>query len=145
MKIVFILLLLHICTACTTTDWKIPGTYAIDVQQGNIINQTMINQLSPGMPKRQVLYVLGSPMLRDAFHSSRWDYIYSVQPGGDDRTQKKIAVLFDGDKLKTIQGDFRPSNIKKTDVKKESTVDVPKRQLEKTMFQKIKSLFGYET
>jgi len=79
--------------SCSTIMNYIPGVYTIDIQQGNIIDQAMIDQLRPGMNKRQVLYIMGSPMLDDVFHKNRWDYLYSDQPEGEDRVQKQISLF----------------------------------------------------
>jgi len=128
--------------ACETVIENIPGVYTIDIEQGNIIDQEMINQLRPGMTKRQVLYIMGSPMLADAFHQQRWDYLYSDQPGGKDRVQKRISLYFDEDSLAGVQGDFRPSAAPVTKTSHETTIDVPKRNLEKTMWEKITGLFS---
>lgn len=130
-----------VLTSCTTIATHIPGVYAIDVDQGNIIDQEMIDQLRPEMNKRQVLYVLGTPLLVDVFHKDRWDYIYSVQPGSEDRMQKRITLFFKGDNLMGVQGDFRPSTLPVVVKSKDETVDVPKRELEKTFFQKIAGIF----
>lgn len=114
----------------------------MDVTQGNIIDQDMINQLRPNMNKRQVLYIMGSPMLVDIFHQRRWDYIYSEQIGGGARMQKRMSLFFDGDQLIGVQGDYRPSTLPVVTKSKESTIDVPKRQLDKTLFEKISSIFS---
>jgi outer membrane protein assembly factor BamE len=98
-------------TACTAIVESIPGVYTIDVQQGNIINQEIVDQLRPNMNKRQVLYIMRTPMLRDVFHKKRWEYIFSEQPGGEERLQKRVSLYFKGDALIGVQGDFRPSNV----------------------------------
>jgi len=93
-------------SACSTD--KIPGVYRIDIQQGNDVTQEMINQLEPGMTKSQVAYVMGTPLLIDTFHPNRWDYIYSYQPGGEDREQRRITLLFDDDETLThLEGNTR--------------------------------------
>ena len=122
----------------------IPGVYTIDIQQGNIIDQAMVDQLRPGMNKRQVLYIMGSPMLDDVFHKNRWDYLYSDQPEGEDRVQKQISLFFENDQIVGIQGDFRPSAVPVIKTSGETTVDVPKRDLEKTLWEKITGLIGYD-
>ncbi len=114
----------------------------MDVTQGNIIDQDMIDQLRPNMNKRQVLYIMGSPMLVDIFHQRRWDYIYSEQIGGGARMQKRMSLFFDGDQLIGVQGDYRPSTLPVVAKSKESTIDVPKRKLDKTLFEKISSIFS---
>ena len=123
----------------------LPGVYKIPIQQGNIVDQTMIDQIRPNMTERQVLYILGSPMLVDTFHQKRWDYLYSNQPSGEDRQQKRVSLFFnDNNVVSGIQGDFKPSPEAVVKPSEESTVDVPKRDIEKTMWQKIKGLFGFD-
>ena len=104
----------------------------------------MVDQLRPGMNKRQVLYIMGSPMLDNVFHKNRWDYLYSNQPSGEDRVQKQISLFFENDQIAGIQGDFRPSTAPVIKTSGETTVDVPKRDLEKTLWEKITGLIGYD-
>jgi outer membrane protein assembly factor BamE len=128
--------------ACATILNNLPGVYTLDIEQGNIIDQSMVNQLRPNMTKRQVLYIMGSPMLADAFHEKRWDYLYSEQPGGEDRVQKRVSLFFNGENLMGVQGDFRPSSMPVVKESTETSVDVPKRDLERSMWEKISGLFG---
>ena len=130
--------------SCSTILSFIPGVYTIDIQQGNIIEQSMVDQLRPGMNQRQVLYIMGSPMLNNVFHKNRWDYLYSNQPSGEDRVQKRITLFFENDQIAGVQGDFRPSAVPVIKTSGETTVDVPKRDLEKTLWEKITSLVGYD-
>jgi outer membrane protein assembly factor BamE len=130
--------------SCSTILNNLPGVYTLEIQQGNIIDQAMIDQLRPGMNKRQVLYIMGSPMLDDVFHKNRWDYLYSDQPDGEDRVQKQISLFFENDQIVGIQGDFRPSAVPVIKTSGETTVDVPKRDLEKTLWEKITGLIGYD-
>ena len=130
--------------SCTTILTNLPGVYSVDVQQGNIVDQPMIDQLRPSMSKRQVLYILGSPMLDDFFHQKRWDYLYSAQIDGGDRQQKRISLYFENDQLTGVQGDFKPSETPVIKTSDETTVDVPKRDLEKTLWEMITGLFGYD-
>ena len=129
-------------SSCTTIMENLPGVYTLDIQQGNVINQDMIDQLKPDMTKRQVLYVMGSSMLVDVFHEQRWDYIYSEQLDGEQRKQKRLSLFFKDEKLSGIQGDFRPSSLNANKKSKETTVDVPPRDLDKTLWEKITSLFS---
>lgn len=86
-----------------------PGVYKIDVQQGNVVTQDMVDQLRPGMTQSQVQFVMGSPLITDSFHKNRWDYLYSLQPGGGQRQQERISLLFDANnQLAGLSGDFRP-------------------------------------
>ncbi|MCK5477384.1 MAG: outer membrane protein assembly factor BamE [Methylococcales bacterium] len=128
-------------TSCSTIMNNIPGVYSIDIEQGNIINQDMVDQLRPKMTKRQVLYIMGSSMLVDVFHQKRWDYIYSEQPGGKPRRQKRLSLFFDGDELMGVQGDFRPSSLPVITKSYDTTVEVPKRDLDRTLWGKMKRLW----
>ena len=86
-----------------------PGVYKIDIQQGNVVTQDMIDQLRPGMTRRQVRFIMGNPLLTDTFHADRWDYLYSLQPGGGERQQERISVIFNPeDQLVSLSGDFMP-------------------------------------
>ncbi|WP_367154070.1 outer membrane protein assembly factor BamE [Methylomonas sp. HYX-M1] len=127
---------------CQTILSNLPGVYSIDIEQGNIVDQAMVDQLRPNMTKRQVLYIMGSPMLSDTFHEQRWDYLYSDQPGGEARMQKRISLYFSGENLVGVQGDFRPSAMPVVKQSTETTVDVPKRELDSTMGEKITGLFS---
>jgi outer membrane protein assembly factor BamE len=95
------------CNNISSLDF--PGVYKIGIPQGNIITQDMVDQLRPGMTKRQVIFVMGTPLVRDPFHQNRWDYIYSYQPGGGDRGQERVSVFFEDDLLVRFNGDFVPT------------------------------------
>ncbi len=86
-----------------------PGVYKIDIQQGNVVTQDMIDQLRPGMTRKQVRFIMGNPLLTDTFHADRWDYLYSLQPGGGERQQERVSVIFNpNDQLVSLSGDFMP-------------------------------------
>lgn len=128
--------------ACSTILNNLPGVYKLDIEQGNMIDQSMVNQLRPGMTKRQVLYIMGSPMLTDKFHENRWDYVYSKAPSGEDREQKRISLFFKGDNLIGVQGDFRPGGAEAAKNSQESSIELPKRELDKSMWEIISGIFG---
>ncbi len=129
-------------SGCSTIMNNLPGVYTLDIQQGNIISQDIIDQLRPKMTKRQVLYIMGSPMLVDVFHQQRWDYLYSEQPGGEERKQKRISLFFEGDVLVGVQGDYKPSSVPIAKKSKATTLEVPPRDFEKTLWEKITGLFS---
>lgn len=86
-----------------------PGVYKIDVEQGNLVDQEMIDQLQPGMSKRQVRFIMGSPLVEDTFHPERWDYPYVIRNGQDIIREAKVTIRFDGDRLVSIEGDYLPA------------------------------------
>ena len=77
--------------------------YRIDVQQGNVVTDEMLEKLKPGMTKSQVLFVLGSPLIIDAFRDNRWDYVYLFRKKGDLVEQKRLTLFFDNDILINIE------------------------------------------
>jgi len=86
----------------------VPLVYRPEVQQGNVVTQEMVDKLQPGMNRRQVTYILGTPLLVDAFHQDRWDYIYTRETGGGTDNKERISLFFEDDTLIRVEGDFRP-------------------------------------
>ncbi|HEX8988046.1 MAG TPA: outer membrane protein assembly factor BamE [Rhodocyclaceae bacterium] len=89
--------------ALDISPWLHP--YRIDVRQGNLVTQDMVAQLKPGLTKDQVRFVLGTPLLSDVFHADRWDYVYRLQTGDGEVTQRRLAVFFVDGKLARLGGD----------------------------------------
>ncbi len=81
--------------------------YKIDVQQGNVVTQEMLAKLRPGMEKREVAAVLGTPLLIDPFHPQEWVYAYTEQVAGGPREQRAIKMHFENDRLARVGGDVR--------------------------------------
>lgn len=90
---------------CSTP--RIPGIYRIDVQQGNVISQEQLAALERGMEKRKVRFILGTPLVADAFNQDRWDYYYSLEKMGEERVQRVISVFFEDDRLLRVSGGVR--------------------------------------
>lgn len=102
-------LLMTILGACSSLPVpQFPGVYKISIAQGNIITQEMIDQLEPGMTRRQVIFVMGSPLVRDPYSQDRWDYVFNYQPGGGVRGQERVTLMFENDLLVSLSGDFEP-------------------------------------
>ena len=81
--------------------------YVPDVQQGNVITQGMVDQLKVGMNRRQVQFILGTPLIMDPFHQDRWDYYYSLKRGKKYRAKRTLSLFFKGDELTEIRGNVR--------------------------------------
>lgn len=96
-----------LATGCS--NFSFPGVYKLDIQQGNLVTQDMVDQLQPGMTQAQVRYILGTPLLVDTFNPLRWEYLYSLQAGGQARTQERLTVYFNDEGLLTgFSGNFIP-------------------------------------
>lgn len=101
--------------------------YKVDIQQGNIITQDMVNKLEPGMTRRQVQFIMGSAMISDTFHAKRWDYLYRFHKSGHAPSEtKRISLYFENDQLTRVEGDIHPEPVKEATVaKKTQVVEVP--------------------
>ena len=88
---------------------RFPGVYRINIEQGNILTQEMIDQLEPGMTQRQVKFILGTPLVKDSLNQNRWDYRYLLRIGNETLKQSLVTIYFDGDKLSHVEGDLLPA------------------------------------
>lgn len=80
--------------------------YRIDVQQGNLLEETDIAAVKPGMTRSQVRFLLGTPMVEDSFHQDRWDYMFYFRQGRSRRAERRwIIVHFDGDRVREVERD----------------------------------------
>ena len=122
-----------------------PFVYKINVQQGNIVTQEAVNQLQPGMNKRQVRFLLGTPMLIDVFHQDRWDYINTQREGRDPMVAKRLTLYFENDALARIEGDIKPEpNAEPQGRGKETVVEVPDYQSNEGIFARTLKSVGLE-
>jgi len=83
-------------------------TYKLDVQQGNVVTSEKLLKLRPGMTKSQVKFIMGTPLLEDSFHTSRWDYYYQLREGGKIVDRQRVILDFEHDLLKRVRGDVVP-------------------------------------
>lgn len=80
-----------------------PGVYKRELQQGHVITQEMTQQLKPGLTREQVIYVMGSPLIPSILDKNRWDYISWSKDPRDNVTQKRVTLLFENNRVKTIR------------------------------------------
>jgi outer membrane protein assembly factor BamE len=77
--------------------------YRPNIQQGNLLRLDDVNQVTVGMTRSQVRYLLGTPMVADPFHPDRWDYIYTLRRGRETKIDRSYFVVhFDGDKVAKV-------------------------------------------
>ena len=80
--------------------------YRMSVQQGNYLDPSAVSQLQVGMTRSQVRYLLGTPMLPDAFDADRWDYLYYFRTGRTQEADKRrLTVFFADDKVARFDKD----------------------------------------
>lgn len=91
-----------------TPDWnadRIFGVitpYKIEIVQGNVITSEQAAAVKPGMNRAQIRDVLGSPLIADPFHASRWDYVFTIRRPGAEPQSRRVVVLFTGDIYKSM-------------------------------------------
>ena len=84
-------------------------TYRVPIYQGNLLDQTAVDQLQQGMDKRQVMTLLGTPSVRDPFHHDRWDYVASRRTGRTGKpVVKNMTLYFESETLARWEGEYFP-------------------------------------
>jgi outer membrane protein assembly factor BamE len=82
--------------------------YKMDINQGNLLEQGMVDSLKPGMTKRQVALVMGTPSIVSPFDQDRWDYAASFSRRGSPPEVKSLTLVFENNLLARIEGDYFP-------------------------------------
>lgn len=104
-KLICLILSLALLQACS-----FPGVFKLNIQQGNIITQDMLDTLKPGMTKDQVHYVLGTPATRNVFNANVENYLYTYQKAGGDIERQLIIVHYEADKYVRHEGELLADN-----------------------------------
>lgn len=107
--IVTILFTSLVLSACTMPKLGLPRVHKVTIQQGNVINQEMVDQLKPGMTRNQVRFVLGDPVTRNRFNEDRWDYLYYIDIPGRYHERTYLSLTFEQDRLASFTGNLSPS------------------------------------
>jgi len=104
--LIVVLSLTFLSTACS--NW----IYRIDIPQGNFLDEQDVKKLRIGMTKEQVEFVLGRPILKDAFDKDTWYYYYEMKRGMEKRGEdfeKSLVITFNDDRVETVDSDFELS------------------------------------
>jgi outer membrane protein assembly factor BamE len=94
-----LILLSMLLASCSGFYVPLLTPYKMDIRQGNFVTPEMREKLKIGMTKPQVRFVLGTPMINDAFHGNRWDYVYRLERGGKMVEKQNLTLYFEGDNL----------------------------------------------
>lgn len=77
--------------------------YRAPLSQGNLLKQEDLDQVTVGMTRNQVRFLLGTPMVDDPFHAGRWDYLYFLTIGREKATYKRwVSIYFENDVVSRI-------------------------------------------
>ena len=82
--------------------------YKQNIQQGNALEQEDLDELYIGMNQRQVLFVLGTPAVKDPFNPDRWDYVQTFSRRGGEPVKRTVTLHFDNGLLSEIEGQDNP-------------------------------------
>ncbi len=82
-------------TILVLSGCTLPKLFQVVVNQGNIVDEEMLDKLEVGMTESQVRYVMGSPLINDTFFPDRWDYFTSVTQGETIYAETKVTLYFE--------------------------------------------------
>jgi outer membrane protein assembly factor BamE len=101
--------------------------YHPSVQQGNLLDKKTVDQLKPGMTKRQVIVLLGSPSVASPFDHDRWDYVRTYATRGNPMNTQAFTLYFNNDVLVRTEGNFFTADAQKLlEQSKAYDTDAPK-------------------
>ena len=96
-------LFIALTSGCSTIgSLSFPAVHKIEVQQGNLITDEMVDLLRPGLTQRQVQYVMGTPLVIDTFNPNHWDYVYQYRFSDGAIEERKLRVIFDQGRVVSI-------------------------------------------
>lgn len=97
-QFLLVLAILFMTTSCV---------YNLAIQQGNLIEQKDVDRLRFELSKKQVVFVMGNPVVDDSFSDDKWVYINTfVDRNKGIDSSKRLELFFEDDKLVSAQGDF---------------------------------------
>ncbi len=93
-------------SACSAERISNFPSYKLKVIQGNQLDVRAVSSLQQGMSRDQVQLLLGTPLLRDPFHSDRWDYTYEISRNGvvNQAETRNLIIWFENDRLVKAEG-----------------------------------------
>lgn len=73
------------------------------IQQGNLLPQSKIVRLKPGMSKSDVAILMGTSLLSPTFSNNRWDYAYTWRKGNGPMIIRHLSLFFNQGRLSRIE------------------------------------------
>lgn len=100
MKLIAALVMLLALSACS-----LPVFFRVPIVQGNVVTAEQVAKLHKGMTKKQVTYVLGSPLVKSPFEDNRWDYVFYYRNPRAHVRESQLKLYFTNGHLASIKGD----------------------------------------
>lgn len=103
-----IAIVLTVLSLSACSNW----VFRNDIPQGNYLDKKSIAKLQVGMTKEQVKYILGTPVVIDAFNDDTWNYLYRLKSGRHERynVQRTLTINFINDEVVSASGDYKLSD-----------------------------------
>jgi outer membrane protein assembly factor BamE len=115
--------------------------YKMNIQQGNYLVADSVSQLKEGMTRSQVRFLLGTPMVPDAFDNSRWDYYYFFSSRQYKQPLKRrLTVYFEDERVQRYENQGVPTQ---TDLQqldrdlRKAIADNKKNEPKRSMWQRM--------
>lgn len=100
MRPIIALVMLLMLSACS-----LPVFFRVPIVQGNIVTAEQVGKLQKGMTKKQIAYVLGTPMIASPFAKDRWDYVFYYRNPHAHVRQSRLTLYFVQGRLSEFDGD----------------------------------------
>ncbi len=101
MRVLIPLILATTLAGCGS--WWLPRPHKIDIQQGNLLDESAVTQIEEGMSKAEVQNRLGNPLLQQSFRPDRWDYVYSLNRSGERPVGQRLTLYFGEGRVTRIE------------------------------------------
>jgi len=83
--------------------WWLPRAHKINIQQGNLLPPEAVSQIVAGMPRNDVVGLLGEPVVSSLINPQRWDYIYSINRSGETPNARRLTLFFENDVVSKLE------------------------------------------
>ncbi|MBX2824075.1 MAG: outer membrane protein assembly factor BamE [Gammaproteobacteria bacterium] len=92
-------------TGCGQPFW-LPPAHKIEVQQGNLVSPGQRDRMQVGMSREDIIAIAGEPVVGNAFHADRWDYMFTRGPAGAVVTARSVTVTFADNKVAALTDNY---------------------------------------
>ncbi|MEO7780598.1 MAG: outer membrane protein assembly factor BamE, partial [Candidatus Nitrotoga sp.] len=108
-KLIVVSVLVASCSEMSMPKLPSFTAHKMEINQGNMVTPEMRHKLKLGMTRLQVQAILGTPLVNDAFHASRWDHVYRLEKKGKLLEKQRMTLYFEGDHLTRIDDGNMPA------------------------------------
>ena len=87
-----LVLMLFLLSACAGDPFWLPRAHKISVQQGNLINEQQLSQVTVGMDREKVRELIGTPVVNTPFQQDRSRRLRSGLMSGDNAQRPNLLT-----------------------------------------------------